>query len=222
PSNDRGADWIKENSRSECKQPIPNKMREPSPGVELPAWDDLFETRVRPITDKEREKLDRLIAQGSKLLGLRDDTASSGDAPDPASVVQLIEKYIVEYRTRAKGKAGDPDVEKALRKLDESLGYLWAEQVCRAYNWDWAAWDWGEGSTPMIKPAGEEFMVNPTAPIRQSLADSWPEPEAGSISRFFTELKQVKSWPNRRISELNSIGWIFAPPWINLRDRKPV
>ena len=135
--------------------------------------------------------------------------------------VELIDRYIVDYCTRTQGNSDDADAEMATDKLSQSLGYLWAEQVRRAYGWDWAAWDWGDGADIMLKPPAEELMVKPTVAIRRSLDCFALDSEKGSISRFFRELEHVGSWPNQRISELVSRGLIFWPPWADLRDRSP-
>jgi hypothetical protein len=156
---------------------VPLAMREPVRGEPFPpiALETVF---LRPVSESERDAIERKLRQGWKLIA---PDARPGDAP--LAVVEAIGCKVQAMRA-------EPRDLKALK--GEVLGWLWLEMAHLAYGWPWLVWDWETGGSQGVFAPNRERGILDTTLVRHALTTSLiPE---GGIRSLFVALPEIHGW----------------------------
>jgi len=182
------------------RRDIPEVMTRQSPGT--PAIrEDLIDITIRVLNEKEQIKLDRNLKRGWLEIG----TYRSGISPDsyPADVVDAIKRIVDDLRS------GDRDTSK-LKSNDPllMLGWLWADQLCRAYNWQWLAWDYESGARIGVFSPDQRYLSFPPNLINFLLGVPLMR---NTVSELFILLGRIER--TQDLAEAGGCGWADINPY---------
>ncbi|HYE73116.1 MAG TPA: hypothetical protein VEF04_07295, partial [Blastocatellia bacterium] len=109
-------------------------------------------------------------AEGADALGVN-------ETEEPKSIVTAIGNYVSEQRVNVQQAAEDD-----YAWLILSMAYLWGNQVCRAYKWEWVKLVYDGGESKAIVSPNRAFAVYPLPFIKELVDD--PERESTIVLLF--------------------------------------
>ena len=178
------------------KQELPPELKQVTQG-EIVLREELVEIVVRPLNEKEQRKVARHLNQGFRELLKSDPTLALDTAPTAVvdAIALAVEKYRMALSVTEAPKATDPIL---------NLGWLWAEQLRRAYDWEWMSWDYGSGARVGIFSDNSQYASFPPNLINYTIAvKSCPN----SIRKLFDQLSRVER--TQDLAEAYSVGWVM-------------
>jgi hypothetical protein len=122
------------------------------------------------LTAEEIDEIAQFSKEGADALGI-------SDSSEPKSAVTAIENYVDEQRVNIK-QASEDDY----AWLILSMAYLWGNQICRAYKWEWVKLDYENGESKAIVSPNRAFAIYPLFYIKDLVDD--PERELTIILLF--------------------------------------
>lgn len=122
------------------------------------------------LTAEELDEIAQFSEEGADALGVN-------GAEEPKLIVTAIGNYVDEQRVNIQ-QASEDDY----AWLILSMAYLWGQQVCRAYKWEWAGLVYDGGESKAIVSPNRAFGVYPVLFIKELVDD--PERESTIILLF--------------------------------------
>lgn len=196
PPNDDGYNWTSGYDRTMCRQEIPEAMTFSSPGNYIKR-EPLFDITIRYIDDSEKKKIERKIDQGFRIIRKYHPLITLDSKP--VDIITEISHIIKQYSSKLN------EVEQVSNNHPiMSLGWVWADQLCRAYNWFWGCY-----ASENIKHFG---VFSPdrnyiSFPPRVILYAINVRPNHDKIYVLFNKLSDIQD--PKDLSEAYSSGCIF-------------
>jgi hypothetical protein len=196
PYNDNGQNFVEDYLHASKLRKLPKEMLQPSPGIKAERQ-DLYNIVVRLPTDKEKKKIEKRVANGLSIL--KNTYSSISEDSDTQSIIFGIRFAVDTFRISIQSSS---EVVKNEPLLD--LGWLWADQLCRAYQWKWMAWDSGDRASLGVFSPDELYASFPPNIVNYHLGVSR---QKNRISDLFISLGKIEK--TQQFSEAYGSGWLM-------------
>lgn len=198
-----GDDLTTSSHGKELLQQIPELLRQSSPGSHI-LRQNLVEILVRPLNEKEQLKLAHHLEKGYQELKKFDTTLTPES--EPITIIEGIEKVVKNYRVTFPSGP----ISKRNRPL-LNLGWVWAEQLKRSYNWDWLAWDYETDAQIGMFSPNQHYISFPPTLIRYTLE---MKHHPNKIRTLFNQSAKINRIQD--MAEAYKLGWIMDNPYFSL------
>jgi hypothetical protein len=207
PNNDEGQSYVKDYEGASKLRNLPKEMMQASPGVKVERQ-DLYDIIIRLPTDIEQKKIEKCISNGLNVL--KGIFGSINDESDVQSIVFAIRFAVDAFRLT---HGYSPKITEDEPLLD--LGWLWADQLCRAYEWKWMAWD-VEGKARLGVFSPDQIYISfPPNLVNYHLDVTR---QKNKISDLFISLGKIER--TQQFSEAYGSGWLTLNPYSVLFTKK--
>lgn len=178
-------------------------MLEASPG-EPASREDLHEIVIRALTSDESILISSHIQKGIDIL--RQAYPEIGSRTEPMTIVKAIAASVDAYRAHMSH----------IEQIDFdapicTLGWLWLEQLCRAYNWEWLCWE-ANGEEQHYAAFSPDKKYVSFAPTLIALTINVRR-RPNRIRELFTRLGHVSE--PRQLQEAFMYNWVMFNPYHN-------
>jgi hypothetical protein len=200
PKDDEGEDHTQRLSE-EIRKLVPPMMFELTPGIVVEI-EDLYEIIVRDITPPEYQLIQKHVSMGLGLLYKRDKQLNETSSPE--AIVNAIKEVVDEYRSTnsfdSNISADDPLL---------NLGWVWVQQLCRAYGWNWIVEDseykqrFGAVSPHLTYITFPPYLVKFHLEVQLT---------PNKINEVFNQLDQAEE-RKPVLSEAYMNGWLYLNPY---------
>jgi hypothetical protein len=174
---------------------IPEIMKRASPGEpSIREW--LYDISFRTLSAEETTKAQHKIANG--LAFLRREYPHLEEAATPQEIIAAIRQMIEETQKRP-NKRQTP----ATADID-ALGWLWADQLRCAYQWEWQCYDWEDGHDFGVFTPDKNYGTFPPYIVRYAFEMGTP----ARMQELFEMLAETDSREPGDFSYAFSVGWL--------------
>ncbi|MBL8046341.1 MAG: DUF4274 domain-containing protein, partial [Anaerolineales bacterium] len=178
PENDEGTNWTQQYADKDKKRAIPSIMMHPTKGQAM-ARESLVDFSHRDLTVDELAKVEQWVVKGFSVLHEKKLKAKS--TSKPRSIVIATKKYVDIRRIETQGK-------NKINDQAQYVGWVFAEQVRRAYGWKWQVAMWDENSEINLFSPENTYRISPRHMIWFLVGRSWPN----NLLKFFNTIGTAK------------------------------
>jgi len=183
---------------------LPAIMFEPTPGEPVEWERPLYDSFLRRLTDAEQYEINEQLARSLQIL--RNHTGWIKLDSPPLAIVKTIKAVVYEDCQRHADAAKVSEDEPLL-----SLGWLWLEQLCRAYQWQWLARDTeGRIAVAAFSP-DQAYESHPPVVIRSHIRRCKYE---DGIVDLYRLLGQIAT--QRQLGKAIMRGWVWPNKYSRL------
>jgi hypothetical protein len=196
PTNDDGYNWSNEYRDVRWQQHLPDAMHHPSSGA-IAYREELVDIIIRSLTSTEQHKVHQKVTRGFRIIQESHPTLTA--TSEPSAIVRAIEAVVEHYRQQF------PDrVALARNHPMMNLGWMWADQLCRAYAWSWYCWEIERSPHLIVLSPNHLYASFPPNVVAYTINTWHPN---NTIRALFEQLENVAR--TQDLSEAYTCGWIM-------------